>query len=39
MDTPVMTAVDNRFKWGKVGVGSFDDTGQFDDIKLWGILH
>ena len=39
MDTPVMTAVDNRLKWGKVGVGSFDDTGQFDDIKLWGILH
>jgi len=33
---PIMTAVDHRFKWGKVGVGSFDDTGQFDDIKLWG---
>ncbi len=36
MNTPVMTAVDNRLKWGKVGVGSFDDTGQFDNIKLWG---
>ena len=33
---PIMTAVDHRFKWGKVGVGSFDDTGQFDDIRLWG---
>ena len=33
---PIMTAVDNRFEWGKVGVGSFDDTGQFDDIQLWG---
>lgn len=35
-DEPIMTAVDNRFEWGKVGVGSFDDTGQFDDIQLWG---
>jgi len=33
---PIMTAVDHRFKWGKFGVGSFDDTGQFDDIRLWG---
>jgi len=33
---PIMTAVDNRFDWGRVGVGSFDDTGQFDDVKLWG---
>ena len=32
---PIMTAVDYRFKWGKVGVGSFDDTGQFDDVQLW----
>ena len=35
-DEPIMSAVDHRFKWGKVGVGSFDDTGQFDDIRLWG---
>ena len=33
---PIMTAVDHRFEWGRVGVGSFDDTGQFDDVKLWG---
>jgi len=33
---PIMTAVDHRFEWGGVGVGSFDDTGQFDDVKLWG---
>ena len=32
-----MTAVNDRFDWGEVGVGSFDDTGQFDDIKLWGF--
>jgi hypothetical protein len=36
MTVPVMTAVDHNFNWGKVGVGSFDDTGQFDDIQLWG---
>ena len=34
---PIMTAVDHRFKWGRVGVGSFDDTGRFDDIRLWGV--
>ncbi len=33
---PIMTAVDKRFAWGRIGVGSFDDTGQFDDVKLWG---
>lgn len=32
---PIMTAVDRRLVWGRVGVGSFDDTGQFDDIRLW----
>ena len=36
MANPIMTAVDNHFKWGKIGVGSFDDTGRFDDIRLWG---
>ncbi len=34
---PIMTAVDDNFKWGKVGVGSFDDTGQFDEIQLRGL--
>jgi len=33
---PIMTAVDKRFAWGRIGVGSFDDTGRFDDIRLWG---
>lgn len=36
MDKPVMTAVDKNLKWGKIGVGSFDDRGLFDNIKLWG---
>jgi len=33
---PIMTAVDKRFTSGRVGVGSFDDTGCYDDIHLWG---
>ena len=38
MKTPVMTAVDKTFTWGRVGVGSFDDTGNFDDITLYGEI-
>ena len=34
---PIMTAVDKGFAWGRVGVGSFDDTGCYDDIRLWGL--
>lgn len=37
MDKPVMTAVDKHFTWGRVGVGTFDDTGNFDDVRLWGV--
>ena len=37
MKTPVMTAVDKTFTWGRVGVGSFDDTGNWDDVKVRGI--
>ena len=36
MSESVMTAVDNTFTWGQVGVGSFDDTGNFDEIYLFG---
>ncbi len=36
MDDPVMTAVDKTFTWGRVGVGSFDDTGNFDDVLIYG---
>lgn len=36
MTTPVMTAVDKTFTWGRIGLGSFDDTGEFDDVKLYG---
>ena len=34
MTKPIMTAVNHRFKSGKVGVGTFDDLGRFDDIRL-----
>lgn len=37
METPVMSAHDKTFDWGKIGVGSFDDTGMFDDIVLHGV--
>jgi hypothetical protein len=36
MKTPVMTAHDKTFRHGRVGVGSFDDTGMFDSIQVWG---
>ena len=36
MTKPVMTAVDTTFSWGQVGLGSFDDTGNFDEVYLFG---
>jgi hypothetical protein len=36
MMTPVMTARDKTFTHGRIGLGSFDDTGQFDDLQVWG---
>lgn len=36
MNTPILTTCDITLGHGLVGVGSFDDTGYFDDIKLWG---
>lgn len=35
MKTPVMTASDKTFARGRVGVGSFDDTGNFDQIRVF----
>jgi hypothetical protein len=37
MEQPVMTAIDTTFNWGTVGIGSFDDTGEFDNVVLKGI--
>jgi hypothetical protein len=36
MQTPIMTATDKSFVWGQVGFGSFDDIGDWDDVKLSG---
>ena len=36
METPVMSTVDKTFGAGKIGIGSFDDTGDFDSLRLWG---
>jgi len=35
-ETPAMTASDKTFAWGRVGLGSFDDTGNWDDVRLRG---
>ncbi len=37
MKTPVMEAVDKSFEWGQVGIGTFDDTGNWDDVILRGV--
>jgi hypothetical protein len=36
MQQPVMTARDDRFQSGQIGIGSFDDTTQWDDIRVYG---
>lgn len=36
MEEPVMTATDKTFVTGRVGIGSFDDTGNFDELLLFG---
>lgn len=39
MAKPIMVAHDKTFSHGRIGVGSFDDTGQFDEIQVWGRAH
>ncbi|MEM7305334.1 MAG: hypothetical protein AAF682_01625 [Planctomycetota bacterium] len=34
MVTPVLEARDTTLSWGRVGVGSFDDTGRFANLEL-----
>lgn len=36
MKRPVMEAVDDTFRWGQIGLGSFDDLGNFDNLTLRG---
>ncbi|MEN7547976.1 hypothetical protein AAG747_08650 [Rapidithrix thailandica] len=35
MDHPVMETVDTHFDQGRIGFGSFDDTGMVDNVKVW----
>jgi hypothetical protein len=37
MKKPVITATDKTFAWGQVGVGSFDDAGNWRDVKVYGM--
>ncbi len=36
-EKPAMTAEDKTFPAGRVGVGSFDDTADWDDFQLRGV--
>jgi len=36
MTTPVQTAQSRTFVWGRVGLGSYDDLGNFDNVVLRG---
>jgi hypothetical protein len=37
MDKPVMTAKDKHFLWGQIGLGTFDDTSDWDNLRLRGV--
>lgn len=37
MKSPHMTIVDKTFTNGQVGLGSFDDMNDFDDVRLYGM--
>ena len=36
MKTPHMSTIDKTFQKGRIGIGSFDDMNDFDDIKVLG---
>lgn len=37
METPQKVAHDKTFQWGLIGLGSFDDLGQWDDVEIRGL--
>jgi hypothetical protein len=37
MKKPIMVAEDKTFTWGQVGLGSFDDNGNWDAVELFGF--
>lgn len=39
MKKPILTAKDENLTHGMVGIGSFDDTGYFDDLCLKGKIY
>jgi hypothetical protein len=39
MKKPIMITKDKTFVFGQIGIGSFDDTGDFDQIRLFGTKH
>ena len=41
MNKPMMTAQDTTFGAGQIGIGTFDDSGNFDDFVLRGkqVVH
>jgi hypothetical protein len=36
LEKPVMTAKDTRFAFGQIGLGTFDDLSQWDDLVVKG---
>ena len=34
--TPILSVIDKTLSWGRVGVGSFDETGEFRNIQVTG---
>ena len=36
MEAPVLEANDTHFDYGHIGFGSFDDSGRYDNIRIWG---
>ncbi|MBN2021423.1 MAG: hypothetical protein JW809_01395 [Pirellulales bacterium] len=37
VDKPNMVAHDKTFAWGRIGLGSFDDHGNWDELELRGV--
>jgi hypothetical protein len=38
MENPAKVAKDATFQWGMIGLGSFDDLGAWDDVRIDGEL-
>lgn len=36
MEKPIMSAHGQTFQRGQIGIGTFDDTADFAEVKLWG---